>query len=298
MCSRSSSADSPGHRLRRAGGRDLRSRRCAAAATREVGAEAGALVGARRRARRRRGSHSATSASVRPGDLWPFLLVGAARARASRRSSSSSRSAHAGPSRAAILIGTAPLISVLIALIAPRRAVPRRAARGTVLIVAGGAILSRERVRPADFRALGAAARPHLRRAVRACATTSSATLARRAHAPPLARVGGLAARRQRSRARLPRSSSAAAVCRRSCGRALPAFAPAGVTLGLALRVPRRGLRPRPRQRRRPAQRDAVAVGGAFAAIADRAKRGDRPSDGASRALLVLAGGAMISVLR
>lgn len=63
----------------------------------------------------------------------------------------------AGPSRAAVLVGTAPLISVLIALALLGE--PFRLALGaaTVLIVVGGIALAGEKVRPDHFKALGAA---------------------------------------------------------------------------------------------------------------------------------------------
>ena len=94
--------------------------------------------------------------SVRPGQLWPFLLIGMLVPGASQIFFVTAVR-DAGPSRAAILIGTAPLMSVLIALTLlgePFRAV---LVAGTVLVVAGGAALTRERVRPHDFRPLGAA---------------------------------------------------------------------------------------------------------------------------------------------
>jgi len=53
-----------------------------------------------------------------------------------------------GPSRAAILIGTAPLMSVLIALTILGEPFHPELAAGTVLVVAGGAALTRERIRP------------------------------------------------------------------------------------------------------------------------------------------------------
>jgi drug/metabolite transporter (DMT)-like permease len=94
--------------------------------------------------------------SVRPGQLWPFVLIGMLVPGASQilfvlavRD--------AGPSRAAILIGTAPLISVLIALTLLDEPFRVALVAGTVLIVAGGAALTRERVRPHDFKRLGAA---------------------------------------------------------------------------------------------------------------------------------------------
>ena len=94
--------------------------------------------------------------TIRPGQLWAFVLVGMLVPGVSQilfvlavRD--------AGPARAAILIGTAPLISVLIALTLLGEPFHVALLAGTVLIVAGGAALTRERVRPHDFRALEAA---------------------------------------------------------------------------------------------------------------------------------------------
>jgi drug/metabolite transporter (DMT)-like permease len=93
---------------------------------------------------------------IRPGELWKFVLVGMLVPGGSQilfvlavRD--------AGPSRAAILIGTAPLISVLIALTLLDEPFHAVLVAGTVLVVAGGAALTRERVRPHDFKAVGAA---------------------------------------------------------------------------------------------------------------------------------------------
>jgi drug/metabolite transporter (DMT)-like permease len=86
---------------------------------------------------------SVAAGDVHAGDLWPFLLIGALVPGATQilfivaiRD--------IGPSRVSILIGTAPLMSVAIALVV-----------GTVLVVAGGAALARERARPEHFRAFG-----------------------------------------------------------------------------------------------------------------------------------------------
>src|SRR5207247_760097 len=99
---------------------------------------------------------AAAWSSISPGRLWPFLLIGMLVPGTSQilfilavRD--------AGPSRAAILIGTAPLISVLIALTLLGEPFHVALLAGTVLIVAGGVALTRERVRPHDFKALGAA---------------------------------------------------------------------------------------------------------------------------------------------
>lgn len=93
--------------------------------------------------------------SVRPEELWAFLLVGMLVPGASQILFVKSVR-DAGPSRASILIGTAPLMSVLIALTLLDEPFHIALVAGTILVVAGGAALTRERVRPHDFKALGA----------------------------------------------------------------------------------------------------------------------------------------------
>jgi drug/metabolite transporter (DMT)-like permease len=117
--------------------------------------EAGALIAATTAFLASAALALVTWSSVRPGELWPFLLVGMLVPGGSQilfilavRD--------AGPSRAAILIGTAPLISVLIALTLLGEPFHVALLAGTVLIVAGGVALTRERIRPHDFKALGA----------------------------------------------------------------------------------------------------------------------------------------------
>lgn len=174
---------------------------------------------------------SAAVEGVRPGDLWPFLLAGALVPGVSQilfilavRD--------AGPSRAAILIGTAPLISVGIALTLLGEPLRPLLLVATALVVAGGAALARERARPEHFRARGAV-----------LALTCAALFgvrdnvvrwaARGTHPPALVAATTsllaaalvilaylLVARRNVLRARLRT--------------ALPAFAPAGLSLGLA----------------------------------------------------------------
>ncbi len=62
---------------------------------------------------------------------------------------------HAGPSRAAILVGTAPLGSVLLAIGLLDEELRPALLAGTALIVAGGAVLALDPGRPVGFRALG-----------------------------------------------------------------------------------------------------------------------------------------------
>lgn len=88
-------------------------------------------------------------------DLWPFLIVGLIAPGASQIILIMAVR-DAGPSRAAILIGTAPLISVAIALTVLDEPFEPWLIAGTVLVVAGGALLTRERVRPEHYKAIGA----------------------------------------------------------------------------------------------------------------------------------------------
>jgi drug/metabolite transporter (DMT)-like permease len=62
----------------------------------------------------------------------------------------------AGPSRAAILIGVAPLLSVALALVLLDEPFRPLLLVATVLVVTGGAALAGERSRPAAFRRIGA----------------------------------------------------------------------------------------------------------------------------------------------
>ncbi len=89
-------------------------------------------------------------------DLWPFAIAGLV-APGAAQIILIMAVRDAGPSRAAILIGTAPLISVGIALTILDEPFRPWLVAGTVLVVAGGAVLVLERARPEHFRALGAA---------------------------------------------------------------------------------------------------------------------------------------------
>jgi drug/metabolite transporter (DMT)-like permease len=168
---------------------------------------------------------------IHVSDLWPFALAGALVPGASQilfiiavRD--------AGPSRAAILIGTAPLMSVGIALALLGEPFRPLLAVGTALVVAGGVALGRERTRPAHFRLLGAGL-------ALACAALFAVRdnivrwAARGTHPPPLVAVDVslaaaaivtlayvLAIRRKELRERL--------------GVAVTAFAPAGIALAVA----------------------------------------------------------------
>jgi drug/metabolite transporter (DMT)-like permease len=165
------------------------------------------------------------------GELWPFLLIGGLVPGATQilfivaiRD--------IGPSRVSILIGTAPLMSVAIALAFLGEPFRPLLLVGTVLVVAGGAVLVRERTRPEDFRALGAAL-ALLCAALFAVRDNVARWAARDTHPPPLlasavALLGSflvvlaylLVRRRRELRERLGLTSRI--------------FAPAGVVLGLA----------------------------------------------------------------
>lgn len=163
--------------------------------------------------------------------LWPFALTGALVPGASQilfiiavRD--------AGPARASILIGTAPLISVVIALVVLGEPFRPLLLAGTALIVAGGAALAREGARPTSFRALGAVL-ALVCAVLFAIRDNAVRWAARDAHPPALAA----------SAASLLAAASAVLlylvlVRRRGLVRklrvALPRFAAAGLTLGLA----------------------------------------------------------------
>jgi drug/metabolite transporter (DMT)-like permease len=169
-----------------------------------------------------------TGSSIRPGHLWPFLLVGMLVPGASQILFVMAVR-DAGPSRAAILIGTAPLISVLIALTLLGEPFHVALLAGTVLIVAGGVALTGERVRPHDFKALGAVL-ALLCAALFAVRDNVVRWVARDQHPPPLA-----AAATSLLGAAILLALYLVVVRRRSAGARLRAaalpFAPAGIAL-------------------------------------------------------------------
>jgi drug/metabolite transporter (DMT)-like permease len=226
--------------------------------------------------------------------LWPFLAVGTIVPGASQilfilavRD--------AGPSRASILIGTAPLISVLIALLALGEPFRPLLLVGTALIVAGGAILARERARPTHFRMLGAVLALTCA-ALFAVRDNAVRFVARDANAPPLAA----------SAASLLAASAVVLlyllVVRRrglpaKLRAALPAFGAAGVTLGLAYA----SLVEAFRHGRVSVVAPLNATQSLWAVLLAAVLIGRSEHIGRRTVLsglLVLAGGAMISVLR
>lgn len=169
--------------------------------------------------------------SVRPRQLWPFLVAGVLVPGASQILFIKAVR-DAGPSRTAVLIGTAPLLSVVIALTVLGE--PARVAllAGTALVVAGGIALARERARPEHFRPLGALL-------ALACAGLFAVrdNLVRwgaRQHHPPalLAATVSLLAAASVALAYVVLLRRGAAG--RRLPAAVPAFAPAGLALGLA----------------------------------------------------------------
>jgi drug/metabolite transporter (DMT)-like permease len=174
---------------------------------------------------------SIANGDVHAGDLWPFLLIGALVPGATQilfivaiRD--------IGPSRVAILIGTAPLMSVAIALVFLDEPFQPLLVLGTVLVVAGGAALARERTRPEHFRAFGVVLALTCA-ALFAVRDNVARWAARDVHPPPLAAttaallgsflvvLAWVLIRRRRS-------------FRQHLRAALPLFALVGVILGLA----------------------------------------------------------------
>ncbi len=90
-----------------------------------------------------------------PSELWPYGLAGLLAPGASQIFFTAAVAA-AGPSRVSVVVGTAPLFAVAIALVFLDEPLEAGLVAGALLIVAGGFALISERVRPADFRAIGA----------------------------------------------------------------------------------------------------------------------------------------------
>jgi drug/metabolite transporter (DMT)-like permease len=87
-------------------------------------------------------------------ELWPFLLAGAIAPGLSQLLFTHAIR-DAGAARTAVLMGTAPLFAVAIALVALNEPLRGPLLAGGALVVAGGVALAYERVRPEDFRRLG-----------------------------------------------------------------------------------------------------------------------------------------------
>ncbi|MGH3134071.1 MAG: DMT family transporter [Gaiellaceae bacterium] len=87
-------------------------------------------------------------------ELWPFLLAGALGPGLSQLLFTLAVR-EAGPSRTSVVVGTAPLYSVAIALVLLGEPLEAGLAAGALLIVAGGVLLVGERDRPEHVRILG-----------------------------------------------------------------------------------------------------------------------------------------------
>ena len=97
----------------------------------------------------------ASGSDFGPGDLWPFLLIGVLVPGLSQLLVIHAVRG-AGASRAGILFGMAPLFSALIAIVAFDEPLRWPIVAGTLLVVAGGVVLTWEAQRPVDYRAYGA----------------------------------------------------------------------------------------------------------------------------------------------
>ena len=88
------------------------------------------------------------------GELWPFLLAGLL-APGGAQLLFVLGVREAGPARASVIAGAAPLVAVTIAIAALGEPVRAPLILGAVLIVGGGLALVAERTRPDHFRAIG-----------------------------------------------------------------------------------------------------------------------------------------------
>jgi drug/metabolite transporter (DMT)-like permease len=87
-------------------------------------------------------------------EAWPFLVTGAIAPGASQIFFVRAVR-EAGAARTSVVMGTAPLVAVAIALTVLHEPVSAALLVGGGLVVAGGIALANERVRPEDFRRLG-----------------------------------------------------------------------------------------------------------------------------------------------
>ncbi len=198
----------------------------------------------------------------------------------------------AGASRAAILIGTTPLLSAGLALLLLDEPFRPALAVATASIVLGGALLAWEKTRPPDFLVAGMflallaaflfALRDNLVR---------WASMETDADALPsaTASLGAAALVLLLFLVVLGRGESVASRVRAAAG----PFLPAGVLPRPRLRLAPPRLLARPRHRRGAAERYPVAVGRRLRGGLPRPGRGDRPRL-VLAAALVVAGGALV----
>jgi drug/metabolite transporter (DMT)-like permease len=165
------------------------------------------------------------------GELWPFALIGSLVPGVSQFVFIYAVKL-SGAARAAITIGTAPLVSVLLALALLDEPFRPLALVGTGLVVAGGAVLVLERARPHHFRALGVVL--GLTCAVLFAGRDNAVRWGARDYDPPALQATAASL----LGAAVAAGLIAALVKRRSLARSLrvavPAFLPAGVLLSLA----------------------------------------------------------------
>jgi drug/metabolite transporter (DMT)-like permease len=102
------------------------------------------------------GAHAVRHGTPDLAAAWPFALAGVLAPGASQILFTLAVR-DAGPSRTSVLVGTAPLFSVAIALTLLGEPLQAGLAGGALLIVLGGILLVGERVRPDSFRIAGLA---------------------------------------------------------------------------------------------------------------------------------------------
>jgi drug/metabolite transporter (DMT)-like permease len=100
------------------------------------------------------GAAEAPRRGVHAGAAWPFLLAGL-RAPGAAQLLVTLAIREAGASRTSMVFGSAPLVSVTIALVFLGEPLSWPLLLGAILIVAGGVELARERTRPAHLRRIG-----------------------------------------------------------------------------------------------------------------------------------------------
>ncbi len=234
---------------------------------------------------------SIASDGVDAGELWPFAVVGFVVPGLSQIAFIFAVR-WAGPSRAAILIGTAPLGSVLLAMALLDEPLRPVLLAGTALVVAGGAVLALDPGRPAGFRMLGVVLALTCA-ALFAGRDNAVRWIARDDTAPPLQATavtllrGGRDDALRDARRRQGRPAGAAR-CGRSLRRGCCSRSPTGA---------RDGLRPRRRRDRRALNATQSLWAVAFAAVLYRRTEAIGRKTVLAGVLVVL-GGALIGAFR
>ena len=174
---------------------------------------------------------SIVSSDVHAEDLWKFAVAGLV-APGAAQIILIVAIRDAGPSRAAILIGTAPLLSVGIALTLLNEPFRPLLLVGTILVVTGGIALVLERSRPEHFKPLGAilALACALLFAIR---DNVARWAAREPHPPPPLVAAAVALGAAFALVAVYVSVTRPGALRGRMGAAGVAYAPAGIALGL-----------------------------------------------------------------